>query len=288
MNTNWICRLVVPGLLLASSATTQANDIVDFFKAINRAERHHNAPPAFQPVDQHDDHGHEGPGHEYGDRNLTSRDLHKIQMANRPIGYGDPRSDRFNDRFTGHPAHSDDRVSLRDHNYGQPAYTRPSGARISFRISSNGGMNPGYGAPSYYSTGQEYQELPPVQEMAPAPAYPVVPVYPSVQQSPPVIATPHQIGEIVTCRVPLARCVRVEDARNIAPDAIPVIVAVRDPNMCAHDTVERVVFVQVFVPPCPMSGIRVSPCRTRVTMCFHQYEVDIKSKNGMIVVDYDN
>jgi hypothetical protein len=52
--------------------------------------------------------------------------------------------------------------------------------------------------------------------------------------------------------------------------------------------VERVVFVQVFVPPCPPRCIHISPCHTRVTMDFGTYEVDIKSKDGLIVVDYDN
>lgn len=283
MNTNWICRLVVPGLLLATSATTQANDIVDFFKAISQAERQHQAPPAYHRVGQHDD--HRGPSsHGYGDRPMTSRDMYQIQMANRPMGHGDPHDPRFH----GHPAHSEARVSLRGPESRMPSYTRPSRGRISFQVSTGGGMNSGFGGPIYYPASQELQELPPVQELAPVPSYPIGPVYPPIHQNPPVIAAPHQIGEIVTCHVPLATCVRVEDVRNIAPDAIPVIVAVRDPNMCAHDTIERIVFVQVFVPPCSMSGIRISPCRTRVTMCFHQYEVDIKSANGMIVVDYDN
>lgn len=288
MKTNWISRLVIPGLLLASTATTQANDIVDFLNAINGGSRQRNAPPAVQPMDHHDHGGMEinGPGsygRGHGGRDLTSRDVYKLQTANRGVGYGgydDPH-------FGGSRFDADNRVNLRDHHYGQngygrPAYARPSGAQIRFHVSTNSGRGQGYGDPLYVPDPTQVQPLPPVDVLPP------IEVYPPIQGNPQYNALPHQIGEIVDCQVPLATCVKVEDACNIAPNAVPIVVAVRDPNMCAHECHERVVFVQIFAPPCPPRSIRISPCHTRVTMCFGQYDVEIKSINGMIVVDYDN
>lgn len=99
---------------------------------------------------------------------------------------------------------------------------------------------------------------------------------------------PFQLGQFIDCQVPLATCVQVEDECNIALNAVPVVVAVRDPNMCVHETIERLVYVQIFVPQCRLRDLQVSPCRTRVSLDYGRYEVDIKSGNGVIVVDYDN
>jgi hypothetical protein len=58
--------------------------------------------------------------------------------------------------------------------------------------------------------------------------------------------------------------------------------------MCVHESYERLVYVQIFDPACPLRDLRVSPCRTRISLNYGPYEVDIKSANGMIVIDYDN
>ena len=305
MKTNWIRGLMIPGLLLASAATTQANDIVKFFNAINGGSRQRNAPPAVQPVGHHDHGGagmnaHGTSGYGYGGRELTSRDIYKLQTANRATGhggYGDPH-------VGGSPYAANNRVDLRDHNfgrtgYGRSGYVRPSGTQIRFQVSANSGIAQSYGSPLYIPGSPQIQQLPPVQTLPsvqdypPIQSYPPVPGYPPVQSYPPIQGgqfngLPHQIGEIVDCPVPLATCVRVEDACNIAPNAVPVVVAVRDPNMCAHECQERLAYVQVFVPPCPPRSISISPCHTRVTLCFGRYDVEIKSRNGVIVVDYDD
>ncbi len=302
MNTNYTRGLSVLGLLLAMTARTQANDIVDFLRAVNGVQEQRHAPPAHHSVGRHD---HDSYGYNrsgYGGHELSSRDVYKqsMQRAERNAPYGQYGNHSGYDQFDQDPYGRDrlgrnqfdmhNRVDLRDRSYGgsgysRPGYSRPgysrSGDQISFRISSNGGRSPAYRDPLYIPS-QQPQVLPPVE------SYPPVQNYPPIQSYPPVQMLPHQIGEIVDCQVPLATSVRIEDEGNIAPNAVPVVVAVRDPNICAHECHERLMYVQVFVPPCPLRGLTISPCRTRVSMDFGQYQVDIKSKEGVIVVDYDN
>jgi hypothetical protein len=245
MNTNWTRGLSLVGLLLASTATTQANDIVDFLRAISGNSGRRNSPVVVQPVggrghgQNHAEHGH-GPT------------------------VGGPGSHR-------HPART---VNLRSGNYVTPQ-TR-SALRGNLRFAVNGQLGTGYASPVYIPAQRPVQVLPPVQ------AYPPVPVY---QQSAP---SPFEPGQFVNCQVPLATCVRVKDECRIAPNAVPVVIAVRDPNSCAHDDCERLVFVQIFVPPCPLLNLRVSRGGTRISLDYGQYEVGLKSVNGLVVIDYDN
>ena len=289
MNTLRIRVLGIFGLLLTSTVSVQGNDIVDFLRAINGASDPRDDRSVIHQVGQHD-HGDGGMhGGEHGDRNLSSRDIYKrnTQFADRDMNYlGYSRDQGQYNRSGFDPQRVDLRYGSHGNSnygrstYGQPNYPQRSGAQFSFRVSSNNGG--GYGEPLYIPSQEPVQVLPPVQELppvrsyAPAPPYPVVPV------------SPHQVGEIVDCRVPLATCVRIEDECNIAPHAVPVVVAVRDPATCGHQCHERIVFVEVFVPPCPPRLIRVSPCHSRVTMDFGEYQVDLKSQNGIIVIDYDN
>jgi hypothetical protein len=291
MKTSVFRGLGLMGLLLLTNSTTRANDLVDFLNALNGNSNHRNAPPTIQPVGHH---GHDGRGmHGSGYRGpeMTGRDVYKrnMQVADRDMHYLGYSQNQGSYSRHGHSDMEQNRVNLRDESFGRSGrshYSSRSGARIAFSVSSN--PTPVYGQPIYFPSQDTVQPLPPVQELPPVQSYPVNPGYQVVPgpQAAPVF--PHQIGEIVDCQVPLATCVRVEDECNIAPNAVPVVVAVRDPKMCVHDVVERVVFVQVFVPPCPPRCIHISPCHTRVTMDFGMYEVDIKSKDGMIVIDYDN
>lgn len=104
----------------------------------------------------------------------------------------------------------------------------------------------------------------------------------------PVCLCPHQIGEFVDTRVPLATCVRVRNLHKAAPNAVPAVIAVRDPDMCEHDSEETVAYVRILVPPQPLRSLEISPCRTKLTLCFGQYDVLICSSNGRITVEYDN
>lgn len=251
---------------LTTNLSTKANDIVDFLRAVNG---YPDRPPVVQPVSRHQ---HGGSGFSGGPgRVMPSHDARRYETAGRPNQFEMNRGG-----FNGPNSFGGERVSFRDHGYSGRAYPSRTQARITFNVG-----NGGYAPPTYVPVQQV-----PVQPLPPVDSYPVVPSVPVPGQG---YSYPmsFEIGQIVDCRVPLATCVRVEDECNIAPHAVPVVVAVRDPNACEHNP-NALVFVQVFTPPCPPRSVRVSPCQTRVTMCFGQYEVDIKSKNGMVVVDYDN
>ncbi|MFM7057024.1 MAG: hypothetical protein ACKO2P_08905, partial [Planctomycetota bacterium] len=103
----------------------------------------------------------------------------------------------------------------------------------------------------------------------------------------PVPVPVHEVGELVHCRVPLATCVRVRGADTICGHFVPAVVAVRDPALCEHDA-DRLVYVQILVPPVPPRNVEVSRCHTRVELCFGELDVEIVSKNGMISVEYDD
>lgn len=129
------------------------------------------------------------------------------------------------------------------------------------------------------------------------PAAQRVPVYAPapVLEAPPVPGSfghlPHQLGEIVTCAVPLETHVRVKDVCDIAPNAVPVIVAVRNPHLGrfrSRGCVESLVYVEVLAPQCPLRSARVSPCRTRIRLDYGKYEVNITSRNDCVLVDYDD
>lgn len=242
MNTNWTRGLSLVGLLLASSAATQANDIVDFLQAINGNSGRRNPPVVLQPVggrghaQVHQGHGH-GPGFSRPGFERPPVDFQRRPYVNPPVR---------------------------------------SGVQIDLRFAANGQRTGGYSRPIYVPAQSPVQVLPPVQ------AYPPVTSYPALPR--PSFA----VGQFVDCQVPLATCVRVEDECNIAPNAVPVVIAVRDPHFSGHDACERLVFVQIFVPPCPLRNLQISPCQSRINLDYGQFEVDIKSVNGMVVVDYDN
>lgn len=298
MSVQWIRGMGILGWLLVSVGSTRANDIVDFFHAVSRSSQptHQTSRPVIRPVGQHLDHGHGGPSGMsrgpgsgmHGFDRMSSRDAYKYQtqVRDRDMPLSRDSRLRFGNGSENHGARPDS-VDLRHSEYGRPDF-RPAdrGSRSSVQLSFNVGTGDrsrlAYGQPVYMPSQEPGVVLPPVQ------AYPPVQGYSTVPNLPAVVTYPHQIGEIVDCQVPLATCVKVEDECNISPHAVPIVVAVRDPQTCQHGCQERVSFVQIFVPPCPPREIRVSPCRTRLTMDFGQYEVDIKSGNGMIVVDYDN
>jgi len=253
MKMNWTRGLSLVGLLLASTATTQANDIVNFLNAINGNSGRRSASVALQPVDDH--------AHRHGGSGIASENHGRYGRGTPYGGAGVRRS----------PVGA---VNLNTHQHVAPQ-TR-SQAQINLRFASNGRHNTGYAPPIYIQPQHPIDVLPPV------PSYPTRPAYPQLAPS------PFEVGQFVDCQVPLATCIKVEDECNIAPHAVPMIIAVRDPNMCVHETRERLVYVEVFIPPCRLRELRVSPCRTRISLDYGQYEVDVKSANGLIVIDYDN
>lgn len=133
----------------------------------------------------------------------------------------------------------------------------------------------------------------PVLAQAPPPViYPSVPGH-LVLPPPPVPGSfghlPHELGQVVTCPVPIETHVEIRNACRIAPGAIPTIIAVRDPhlgNFRSRGCVEQLAYVEVLAPQCPLRSMRVSPCKTRIRLDYGKYEIDITSKNDCVVINY--
>jgi hypothetical protein len=94
-------------------------------------------------------------------------------------------------------------------------------------------------------------------------------------------------GSIVSEPVSLYPHVRVKDGDDVAPGAVPIVVAVRDPNTCRKEPA-GLVFVQVCVPTCPLCKVRVNRWGTEVKLDYGKYEVEIRSRNGLVTIDYDD
>ena len=96
--------------------------------------------------------------------------------------------------------------------------------------------------------------------------------------------------------IPLYHCVKYRDERNIAPCAIPQIVMVKDPcpppcdpcNACATPPVQCVA-VEICVPACSTCPPKVTCKRdgAYVKYDFGKYRVEIRSRKGVVTVDYD-
>lgn len=77
--------------------------------------------------------------------------------------------------------------------------------------------------------------------------------------------------------------VKYKDQRNIHPCAVSKIVQIADPcNPCC------LVNVEVCVPPCACECVKVSKCGTKVKLDYGKYEVELTSRRGYVVVDYDD
>jgi hypothetical protein len=118
------------------------------------------------------------------------------------------------------------------------------------------------------------QPLPPAPEPVPAPALPSVPV------------EGLSFGSILTEPVALYPHVRVKDADDMAPGAVPVFVAVRDPN-CGRGPA-GLVFVKVCVPTCPLCKVRVKKGGAEVELDYGEYEIDVRSRNGVVTIEYED
>jgi hypothetical protein len=86
-------------------------------------------------------------------------------------------------------------------------------------------------------------------------------------------------------------CVRYKDRHHIAPCAVPMCVAVRDPcaprDRCGCNGPPKCVLVEICVPPCGCAKITCRHDGTRVRYDYGKYAVNITSRHGVIVVHYD-
>jgi hypothetical protein len=125
---------------------------------------------------------------------------------------------------------------------------------------------------------------------AQAPLQPVPDAVSAVPDGPAVGAEPVPVQSVA---IPLYHCVKYKDQRKIAPCAVPMIVMVKDPcakcdpcNPCAP---APCVAVQICVPPCSTCPPKI--CCKRggeyVSYDFGKYRVEIRSRKGVVKVDYD-
>ncbi len=90
--------------------------------------------------------------------------------------------------------------------------------------------------------------------------------------------------------VPLYPCVKYRDRHHIAPCAVPMCVAVRDPcerhERCSCGP-PKCVMVEICVPPCGCPKITCKHDGAKVRYDYGKYAVNITSRHGVVVVNYD-
>ncbi len=134
-----------------------------------------------------------------------------------------------------------------------------------------------------------YESPPP----APGVAVPPVPM-PQAMGAVPVLA-PTAVGGPPIALAPgagLYPCVKYKDRRKIAPCAVPMCIAVRDPCAPRHGGPccenPKCVLVEVCVPPCGCPRITAKHDGTKVRYDYGKYAVNITSRHGIVVVNYDD
>ena len=112
----------------------------------------------------------------------------------------------------------------------------------------------------------------------------------STAQGPAVGAVPVPMQSVA---IPLYQCVKYKDQRKIAPCAVPMIVMVKDPcakcDPCNPCATPACVAVQICVPPCSTCPPTVTCKRggEYVRYDFGKYSVEIRSRKGVVKVNYD-
>lgn len=111
-----------------------------------------------------------------------------------------------------------------------------------------------------------------------------------------------KIGTIVSGQIELYPKVRIKDADDIHPRAVPVILAVMDPHegpwhphykirkylagQTPDDPPTPVVFVQVMLPPAALSTMKIR--REEIDFKYGGREVNIDCEDGVVKIDYDD
>ena len=96
----------------------------------------------------------------------------------------------------------------------------------------------------------------------------------------------YHVGDIVTHPVRLSHCVRIRNPHRIAPDAIPVVMAVQDPHYRHVNDPERIVFVEVMLPQCELRRLDISSGRSRIRLDYEHFSVNIQSSNDVVTITY--
>jgi hypothetical protein len=98
-------------------------------------------------------------------------------------------------------------------------------------------------------------------------------------------------GELAPGHSPLYEHVSMRDFENIAPGAVPVVVAVRHPGICPFPCRchrDQVAFVQVWAPDRRARKVKVERHGTEVKLDYGSHEVRVRSRDGRIDVEYDD
>ena len=217
-------------------------------------------------------------------RHLNSRQLSALRAGSYGHSYRFRADDDDDD--DGYRRRATYRASPRyGYNYGSP------GRSFSLSIGvGNSGLHRGYGYPVVAR-----QPILTAPQVAPVPTVPQLPPVPQYRQplpAPgPALTAPqgfdpfaYEFGQIMDCPVPLYTNVLVKDRCNIAPNAVPIVVCARDPNCTRGSRV----FVQIFVPPCPPRKVRCYNGGRNIDYVYPGYEVNVRSRAGKIIVDYDD
>ncbi|MCA9024273.1 MAG: hypothetical protein KDA86_03570 [Planctomycetaceae bacterium] len=105
--------------------------------------------------------------------------------------------------------------------------------------------------------------------------------------SPPEMVTPPSVSiappAVAYQPVALYPRVRVRSKHKAHPYGVPTIVAVADPRDRSC-----LVNVEVCMPPCECLGVFHNRRGNRVTYDFGQYEIEIISRLGVVIVDYNS
>ncbi len=87
--------------------------------------------------------------------------------------------------------------------------------------------------------------------------------------------------------------VKIDDAHNIHPQAVPMIVAVMDPRSARRTRFAQtsgtslgLVFVKVFAPPYPPKSVKVK--HDKVELDWGEYEIKIESEDGVVEIEYED
>lgn len=87
--------------------------------------------------------------------------------------------------------------------------------------------------------------------------------------------------------------VRIEDADDMHPQAVPAIIAVMDPHrdrrvrLAQHTApINGLVFVKIFVPPYPPRSVKVK--HEEIELDWGEYEIKIEAEDGVVEIEYED
>ncbi|QDU43599.1 hypothetical protein Mal52_20750 [Symmachiella dynata] len=92
----------------------------------------------------------------------------------------------------------------------------------------------------------------------------------------------------------LFQCVKVKDPHHIHPCAVPTIIQIADPcpkkccDPCGECCASPCVNVQICVPPCGCPKIKTRRNGHYVKYDYGKYRIEVTSRNGKVIVDYDD